>query len=80
MEVLTMKHKQGSIIYFTCGVGNLDHTIDVEEDIQTFNTEEKALNNAKEITSEYGMRTYVYKCYPIIKVDRGKLRITKLTN
>ena len=73
-----MKHKQRRVIFFSCSVGNLDGTIEIEEDIQTFDNEEKALNNAKEITEEYGMRTYVYKCVPIIKVDRGKIRITKL--
>ena len=74
-----MKHKQGEEIFITIQIGNLDNTFEFDDDVpRTFDTEEKAINNAKEITEEYGMRMYVYKCTPIIKVDKGKIRITKL--
>jgi len=38
----------------------------------------EALAKAKADTKEYGMLNYVYKCVPVFRVDRGKIRVTKL--
>ena len=74
-----MKHKQNKAIYLVYSIGNLDGTVDFEDDVcPTFDEEVDALKKAKEDTTEYGMRTYVYKCIPIFRIDLGKLRITKL--
>ena len=74
-----MKHKQGSAIFLNSSIGNLDGLVDFsDENPETFDTVEDALNEAKQVTEEYGMRTYVYKCVPVFKVDRGNLRVTKL--
>lgn len=74
-----MKHKQNKVIFLLSSIGNLDGSVDFEDEApQTFNTEEDALNAAKESTKENGMRTYIYKCIPVYRVDRGKIRVTKL--
>ena len=74
-----MKHKQKKPIFMCISVGNLDNSIDFMEDIDnTFDTPEEALNRARLVTGEYGMRSYVYKCVPVYRVDRGKIRTTKM--
>jgi len=75
-----MKHKQNKIIFCVSSIGNLDGFVDFNDEIpNTFDTSEEAINDAKETTQEYGLRTYVYKCVPIIRIDSGKIRVTKLT-
>ena len=74
-----MKHKQNGTIYLVHNIGNADDTVEFQDEVcPTFDDEVEALKEAKENTTEYGMRTYVYKCIPILRVDRGKLRVTKL--
>ena len=74
-----MKHKQRETIYMVADIGNLDDMVDLEwESPVTFDRLEDALNEAKETTREYGLRSYVYECTPIRQVDRGKIRVTKL--
>jgi len=73
-----MKCKQGQTVYLMTSVGNLDDTIEIEEDVKTYQYQEKALVDAKQMTEEYGCRTYVYRCVPIIRVDKGKIRVTTL--
>ena len=73
-----MIHEQKQIIYLPTSVGYLNGTIQIEDDIKTFDSEDEAIESAKETTSEYGIRTYVYKVTPIIQVDVGKIRVTKL--
>ena len=74
-----MKHKQKDVIYMVADIGNLDDMVDLEwESPVTFDRLEDALNEAKETTREYGLRSYVYECTPIRQVDRGKIRVTKL--
>lgn len=74
-----MKHRQNEIIFLTTSIGNIDESVDFgDEDPATFKKVEDALSSAKEMTGEYGLRTYIYKCVPIFRVDRGKIRVTKL--
>jgi len=74
-----MKHKQKEKFFLTTSIGNLDNLVDLEDDcIPTFDKAEDALNEAKETVNEYGLRTYVYKCIPVLRVDRGNIRVTKL--
>ena len=74
-----MKHKQRETIYMVADIGNLDDTVDFEDQAPlTFDRFEDALDEAKETTREYGLRSYVYECTPIRQVDRGKIRVTKL--
>jgi len=74
-----MKHKQKDVIYMVADIGNLDNMVDLEwESPETFDRLEDALDEAKETTREYGLRSYVYECTPIRQVDRGKIRVTKL--
>ena len=74
-----MRHKQNTSIFLVHNIGNADDTVEFDNEVcPTFDKVEDALERAKEDTTEYGMRAYVYKCIPILRVDRGKLRITKL--
>ena len=74
-----MKHKQGEEIFLINSIVNLDGFVDLgDEPPQTFRSPKSALKAAKEVAGEYGLRTYVYKCIPIFRVDRGKLVVTKL--
>ena len=74
-----MKHKQKDVIYMVADIGNLDDMVDLEwESPETFDRLEDALDEAKETTREYGLRSYVYECTPIRQIDRGKIRVTKL--
>ena len=74
-----MKHKQNKTIFLYTSIENLDHSVDLEDEgPHTFDKAEDALDAAKETTKEYGLRTYVYKCVPVFRVDRGKIRTTKL--
>jgi len=74
-----MKHKQNTDIYLITSIGNLDKTVDLDDESPTtFDTLDKAVEEAKKVTEEYGLRTYVYKCSPVIRVDRGKIRISKI--
>ena len=74
-----MKHKQKQTIYMLTSIGNIDNTVDfADEEPQTFDDPEDAVAKAKADTKEYGMLNYVYKCVPVFRVDRGKIRVTKL--
>jgi hypothetical protein len=74
-----MRHKQNTPIYLVTSIGNIDNSVDLSDEApQTFDSKEKALKQAKEITDEYGLRAYVYKCVPILMVNRGKLTVTKI--
>ena len=74
-----MKHKQNKSIFMCVSIGNLDNSVELIEDSdKTFDKVEDALSHARELCGEYGMRTYVYKCVPVYRVDRGKIRTTKL--
>ncbi len=74
-----MKHKQNNIIYMITSIGNVDNTVDFsDESPTTFDTIEEATEKAREETEEYGVRTYVFKCVPVLRIDRGKIIITKL--
>ena len=74
-----MKHKQRETIYMVADIGNLDDMVDLEwESPVTFDRLEDAVEEAKDTTREYGLRSYVYECTPIRQVDRGKIRVTKL--
>jgi len=74
-----VKHKQRETVYIITSIGNLDDTVDFEDQAPlTFDRLEDALDEAKETTREYGLRSYVYECTPIRQVDRGKIRVTKL--
>ena len=74
-----MKHKQNKPIFLISSIGNLDNSVDFEDTTpQTYDTQEDALTAAKDETEEYGMRTYVYKCIPIYRVDKGRIRVTKI--
>ena len=74
-----MTHKQKEAFYMVADIGTLDDMVDLEwESPVTFDRLEDALNEAKETTREYGLRSYVYECTPIRQVDRGKIRVTKL--
>lgn len=73
-----MKHKQNKTIFLYTSIENLDHSVELEDDVHTFDKADDALDAAKENVKEYGLRTYVYKCVPVFRVDRGKIRTTKL--
>ena len=74
-----MKHKQNKAIYLVSNVGNLDNTVDFEDDSpRTYDDPGEALEAAKEDVEEYGMVTYVYECVPVYRVSRGKIRVQKL--
>jgi len=60
-------------------IGNVDNSVDFsDESPTTFDTIEEATEKAREETEEYGVRTYVFKCVPVLRIDRGKIIITKL--
>lgn len=74
-----MKHEQGDDIYLVSSVGNLDGTIDLDDESpRTFESAKEALAEAKDIVREYAMPTYVYRCTPIYRVESGKPRVTKI--
>ena len=74
-----VKHKQREIIFLVTAIGNADNTVEVEADtVATHNTEKGALDQAKSNVREYNMRNYVYKCIPILKIDRGKIEVTRM--
>ena len=74
-----MKHKQKQPFFLVTEIGNTDGSVDLSwESPNTFDSVETALVEAKDQTSEYGMRTYIYKCVPIYQINRGRLRIKKL--
>ena len=74
-----MRHNQKKPIFMCVSIGNLDNSIELIEDVdETFDTSEDALSHARDLTGEYGMRSYVYKCVPVYRVDRGKTRTTKM--
>lgn len=74
-----MKHKQNQIIFLINSIGNLDNLVDFEDETpKTFDSEEDALQEAKSIAQEDRLRTYVYKCTPVLRVDPGMVRVTKL--
>ena len=73
-----MKHNQKQKIYLCTGIGNLDRTVDFEDQFKTFDDPDEALAYAKEETLEYKMRYYVYECTPIIQVDSHGVCVTKL--
>ena len=74
-----MKHKQNKPIFLISSIGNLDNSVDFEDTApRTYDNPEDALAAAKEDVEEYGMRTYVYKCVPIYRVDKDKIRVTKI--
>lgn len=73
-----MEHKQNQIVYLVKSIGNKNNSVDFsDEDPQTFDDRNEALNAAKETTRATGMRTYVYQCLPLLRIDRGKVRVTK---
>ena len=74
-----MKHKQRETIFLVTAIVNEDNTVEIEDDTAaTHNTEKEALDQAKSDAMEYGMRNYVYKCIPILKIDRGKIEVTRV--
>ena len=74
-----MKYKQNQPIFIITSIGNLDGSVDLSDSSpETFDKPESAIDKAKEETQEYGLRTYVYKCVPVVRIDRGRLRVTKL--
>jgi hypothetical protein len=74
-----MKHKQNEVVYLINGIGNLDNLVDFEDEVpDTYENLADALEAAKNETKAYGLRTYVFKCVPVYRVDRGKMRITKI--
>ena len=74
-----MKHKQKATIFLISSIGNLDGSVDLsEESPTTFDNLDDAIDAAKEAVKEYGMRTFVYECRPLVRIDRGKLRVPNL--
>lgn len=74
-----MLHEQGKTFYLINSIGRLDKLVDLDDESPTtFDNLEDAIEAAKEATEEYGLRTYVYKCIPVVRTDRGKTRVTKL--
>jgi DNA primase len=74
-----MKHKQNTDIYLITSIGNLDKTVDLDDESPTtFDTLDEAVEEAKKVTEEYGLVSYVYKCKPVIRINRGKIKVTKL--
>jgi hypothetical protein len=72
-----MIHKQNEIIFLNIRIGNADNTVDFrDEEPETYDTLKGAIEAGKEKVKEYGMREYVYKCIPVIRIDRGKIRVT----
>ena len=74
-----MEHKQNEPIFLMTSIGNLDGTADFEDDVgKTFDKIEDAIKTAKDIVTEYGMKAYIYKCVPVCRITRGKIRVDKL--
>ena len=74
-----MKHKQNQTIYLVTNIGNLDGTVEIDEDSSgTYDELDESLQAAKDEVDEYGMPTYIYKCIPIYKLERGKIKIKKM--
>lgn len=74
-----MKHKQREVFYLYTSIGNLDNSVDLStESPETFDNLNDAVEAAKYQTSEFGVRTCVYKCTPVVQIDRGRLRVKKL--
>jgi hypothetical protein len=75
-----MEHRKNKTIFCVSSIGNLNGSVDFEDEApNTFDNFEDAISFAKDSTEKYGMRTYIYKCVPIIRIDRGSIRVTKLT-
>ena len=74
-----MKYKQKATIFLVNSITDLDGSIDLSDSgAETFDKLESAIDEAKEVTQEYGLRTYVYKCVPVVRIDRGRLRVTNI--
>ena len=74
-----MKHKQNEVVYLIHSIGNLDNLVDLEDEfLVTYDNLADALEAAKIETKAHGLQTYVFKCVPVYRVDRGKMRITKI--
>jgi hypothetical protein len=74
-----MVHKQNSAFYLINSIGRVDNLVDLDDESPTtFDNIDDALDEAKEVAKEYGLRTYIYKCVPVVRVDRGKIIVTKL--
>jgi len=74
-----MKHKQNEAYFLCTSIGNLDGTVDFEDDVgKTFDKIEDAIEIAKDTVTEYGMKAYIYKCVPVCRITRGKIRVDKL--
>jgi len=74
-----MKHKQNEAIFLCTSIANLDGTVDFEADVPvTFDNVEDAIETAKDTVAEYGMKSYIYKCVPVRRITRGKIRVDKL--
>ena len=74
-----MKHKQNQPIFIITSINNLDGSVDLSDaEPEDFGEIKAAIDKAKEVTQEYGLRTYVYKCVPVVRIDRGRLRVTKI--
>ncbi len=74
-----MKHKQGNVFFLVTSIGNLDNLVDLEDESpRSFDSVVDAISEAKDIAQNDGLKTYIYKCIPIHKVERGKVRLTNL--
>lgn len=74
-----MEHKQGTVFYFHTQIGNLNGKVDLSDGTpETFDTADEAIRSGKDQTEEYGLRSVIYKCVPILQIDRGRIRTKKL--
>jgi hypothetical protein len=74
-----MLHKQNKPFYLVNSIGRADDLVDLQDEAPTtFDVIDEAITKAEEIVKEYGLRTYVFKCIPVVRVDLGNPVITKL--
>ena len=74
-----MKLKFGTQFYTALAATYTDGTMDLQDQVvDIFDTEEGAIDAARDDVEESGDTNVVYMCVPIIRVRRGKMRVTDL--
>lgn len=60
-------------------VGNLDGSLENIDGVECISNEElEAVTVAKEVNEDYpGLEVWIYRCEPIVKVWRGKPKVTR---
>lgn len=67
-------------MFMVVSVANLDGSFDAQEGIEAMeDTLEEAEQHAQAVNGEYAdLECYIFKCVPVARVGRGKMKTTKL--